>query len=197
MIKQRIGIYSGTFNPVHAGHISFALAAMKEAKLDRVYLMPERHRKTKSDVAHYAHRVAMIRQAIKPHPKLGLIDSSDISFSVAKTLPKLKSQFKRSRLVFLMGSDTLAGLSEWPMVESMLKSCDLLVSVREGDANRIEGYLKALPHQPRKLYLIDSLRPSVSSTKIREALMLDIEAEGILPSVRRYSNQNWLYISLS
>ena len=197
MRRRRIGIYSGTFNPVHAGHVSFALQALNEAKLDRVYLMPERHRANKKDVAHFAHRVAMIRQAIKPHPNLGLIEAADISFTVAKTLPKLRHQFRASRLVFLMGSDSLASLANWPLAAQLLKHSELVIGVREGDAQYLKGWIEALPIPPRRLHIIDSLKPGVSSTKIREALRRDSETDGMLTSVRRYSNRNWVYISLS
>jgi nicotinate-nucleotide adenylyltransferase len=197
MKQRRIGIYSGTFNPVHAGHISFALQAINEAKLDKVYLMPERYRPHKVDVAHYGHRVAMARQAVKPHRKLGIIENSDVTFSVSKTLPKLKNQFHDQKLVFLMGSDNLSTLSQWPAVDYLLKGNELVIGVREGDQQAISSWLRALPSKPKKVHLIDSLKPAVSSTKIREALRRDEVAEGVLLSVRRYSNRNWLYISLA
>ncbi len=197
MKQRRIGIYSGTFNPVHAGHVSFALQALKGAKLDRVYLMPERYRPHKIDVAHYGHRVAMIRQAIKPHRSLGIIENSDITFSVAKTLPKLINQFKDAKLVFLMGSDTLSNLPQWEGVNHLLKGSELVIGVREGDEAAITSWLAALPLKPSAVHLITSLKPAVSSTKIREALRRDEHTDGILPSVRRYSNRNWLYISLA
>lgn len=194
---KRVGIYSGTFNPVHSGHISFALQAAEAANLERVYFMPERYRQHKTDVAHFAHRVAMVRQATKPHRNLALIENSDVSFSVEKTLPKLKSRFQGSRLVFLMGSDSLRHLSSWPHVERLLKTSELVIGIREGDAGLVAKWTAQLPTQPKKLYLLDSYAPSVSSTKIREALRRQEEAEGILPSVRRYSDRNWLYISLA
>lgn len=197
MKQHRIGIYSGTFNPVHAGHVSFALQALNEAKLDKVYLMPERYRPHKIDVAHYGHRVAMVRQAIKPHRALGLIENSDVTFSVAKTLPKLQNQFNDSKLVFLMGSDNLRVLAQWEGVKHLLRGSELVIGVREGDEQDIIGWISALPLKPKAVHLITSLKPAVSSTKIREALRRDEHTDGILPSVRRYSNLNWLYISLA
>ncbi|MGH7234375.1 MAG: nicotinate (nicotinamide) nucleotide adenylyltransferase [Candidatus Saccharimonadales bacterium] len=197
MKQPRIGIYSGTFNPVHSGHISFALQAIKTANLDKVYLMPERHRPHKVDVAHFAHRIAMIRQAIRPHRNLGLIENNDITFSVSRTLPKLRHQFKDSKLVFLIGSDNLALMPSWPEVETLLKGSELVIGIRKGDERTIARRVKALPNKPMSVYLIDSLKPAVSSTKVREALRRDEHTDGVLPSVRRYSNRNWLYISLA
>jgi nicotinate-nucleotide adenylyltransferase len=194
---KRIGIYSGTFNPVHAGHISFALQALNEAELDRVYLMPERYRSGKQDVAHYAHRVAMVRQAIKPHSKLSLIESPEVSFSVERTLPRLKKEFKHAKLVFLFGSDAVSGMESWPNIERLLKSSGLVVGVRNGQHQQTGEAIKRLPVKPKQLFILPSFAPDVSSTKIREALRLRTQTEGILASVERYSNQNWLYISLA
>jgi nicotinate-nucleotide adenylyltransferase len=194
---KRIGIFSGTFNPVHAGHIGFALQSLTQAKLDKVYLMPERYREGKSDVAHFAHRVAMVRQAIRPHRQLGLIESSDVSFSVNKTLVKLRNQFYGYRLVFLVGSDSLKTMGSWPGVENLLKTSELVVGIRKADEADVATWVQALPVNPRQLTLIPSHAPAVSSTKIREALRRSETAEGTLSSVRRYSDRNWLYVSLT
>lgn len=194
---KHIGIYSGTFNPVHAGHISFALQAAQSARLERVYLMPERYRKGKTDVAHFAHRVAMVRQATRPFNKLGLIENSDVSFSVEKTLPKLERRFPDAQLVFLLGSDSLKGLARWPNVRRLLECSELVIGIREGDRESINSLINALPLRPKNLFLLDSYAPNVSSTKIRAALRRESEAEGTLASVRSYSNRNWLYISLA
>ncbi len=193
---KRIGIYSGTFNPIHAGHISFALQAINQAKLDRVYFLPERYRSDKSDVEHFGHRVAMIRQAVKPHNRLGLIELTDITFSVDKTLPKLESKFSDDQLVFLLGSDQLKTINNWPNIDRLLKKAEIVVGIREQDQDLIKGLVKNLKPVTKKIHLIDSYAPRVSSSKIRDALRRHKDTEGILDSVRRYSNQNWLYISL-
>lgn len=193
---KRIGIYSGNFNPVHAGHISFAVQVLVEAKLDQLYLMPERHHSNQEDVAHFGHRVAMIRQAIKPHRHLGLIESHEISFTVAKTLPKLQAQFKNSQLVFLFGSDKLVDMADWPKIDRLLSCSELVIGIRDGDENKLPGLVSGLPIKAQAVHIINSYAPSVCSTKIRQALRGQLETEGILSSVRRYSNKNWLYISL-
>lgn len=194
---SRIGIYSGTFNPVHSGHLSFALQAIAEARLDRVYLMPERHHRAKTDVTHYGHRVAMIRRAILPHPQLGLLESVDISLSVDRTLPRLKAHYPGDQLVFLCGSDVVTKMGSWPNVNRLLEESELVVGIREGEKLTKEQLNKQLPVQPRQLLMIDSFAPHISSTSIRSALRERREVAGILASVRRYSDHNWLYISLT
>lgn len=194
---NRVGIYSGAFNPVHAGHIAFALQSVKAANLDKVFFMPERYRPNKTDIAHFGHRVAMIRQAIRPYNSFGLIENSDVSFSVEKTLPKLRNQFFGATLVFLMGSDNLENLKDWPKVDTLLKYSELVVGIRAGHKLKVDEWVKNLPRSPKSICLINSFAPSVSSTKIREALRRQQEADGLLSSVRRYSDSNWLYISLA
>jgi nicotinate-nucleotide adenylyltransferase len=73
MANNRIGIYSGTFDPVHSGHISFALQSLKAAKLDKVYFLPERRPRNKQQVEHFGHRVAMLKRAIKPYPEFNVL----------------------------------------------------------------------------------------------------------------------------
>jgi cytidyltransferase-like protein len=84
--QSRIGIYSGTFDPVHAGHMAFALQAMQEAKLDRLYFLPERRPRYKQGVEHFAHRVAMLERAILKNQALS-----------KKKLPVGLSSRKRSK----------------------------------------------------------------------------------------------------
>ena len=85
MSKVRIGIFAGTFDPVHAGHIAFALQAAEIAKLDEVVFIPERRPLSKSSTEHFGHRVAMIRQAIMPHSKLALQGSRHSSLLLTTT----------------------------------------------------------------------------------------------------------------
>ena len=81
---SKVGIFSGTFDPVHAGHIAFALEAMESAGLDKVYFLPESMPRRKSGVTHYAHRLAMLELALKPYNKLSILELPDKQFSVVK-----------------------------------------------------------------------------------------------------------------
>jgi len=196
--SKRIGIYSGTFNPVHTGHITFALQAIEEAKLDKIYFLPERKPRNKSQVEHFAHRVAMIKQAIRPHPKFNIIELTDPSFSVKSSLPKLQAIFPNDQLVFLIGSDAALHMNSWPNIEKLLRSSELVIGLRDSVQKDLfeNGKLRLL-NKSKKAHLINCYLPNISSTKVREALVNQVEVKGILKSVKNYSNKNWLYISLS
>jgi nicotinate-nucleotide adenylyltransferase len=196
MSKRRIGIYAGTFDPVHTGHISFALQALKTAKLDLVIFMPERRPRYKPNVEHFGHRTAMITRAIQPHTKLALLELPDAHFNTLKTLPKLHKKFPDAQLVLLMGSDVAYTLKDWPDIDKLLSQSELVVGLRDGQspgsALQSLNNLKPTP----KVTMIKSLEPSASSGKIRKALRKNIPAIGLLASVRRYARSHWLYASL-
>lgn len=193
----RIGIYAGTFNPVHAGHIGFALQTIKEAKLDYVYFMPERRPRHKEHVEHYAHRVAMLKSAAKPHSKLKVLETDDVSFTVKRTLPRLESRFKHSQIVFLVGSDVAAHLHTWAGAEQLLKRSEIAIGVRQDTSEEAIHLLPLMIQPSRAIFVVKSCAPDVSSHKIREALRHRHYVRGLLTSVARYSNRNWLYISLA
>jgi nicotinate-nucleotide adenylyltransferase len=198
MAQKRIGIYSGTFDPVHAGHIAFALQAMEQAGLDRVYFLPERRPRQKKGVEHFGHRVAMLKRAQQPHPKFDVLELNDVSFSVVRTLPKLQHQFPDDQLVFLFGSDTISNLPFWPQADRLLQQAELVIACRwQDNRSDIEELITSWPITPQKYAIIDSYAPEVSSGSIRSALQRRQSIRGLLKSVEHYSNRNWLYISLA
>lgn len=195
--SQRIGIYAGTFDPVHAGHVSFALQALQAARLDRIYFLPERRPRGKKGVSHFGHRVAMLRQALEPYQQFDVLELVDISFSVQRTLPQLQKRFKASRLVFLFGSDIVTRLPAWPHSERLLADTEVVVGMRAGDDEaKLRQALAGWTVRPPALTLFRSYAPEVSSGRIRDALRRRRKAAGVLKSVERYSDKHWLYISL-
>ena len=197
MTKKRIGIYSGTFDPVHSGHIAFALQALKEDKLDLVVFMPERRPRYKPTVEHFGHRTAMITRAIKPYAKLALLELPDVNFDVTKTLPKLYKEFEGAELAILMGSDVVPGLKNWPDIDKLSAQCEFIIGLRENQSP--ETITKELRNllPSSKATIIKSLAPHVSSGRIRHALRKGVSASGLLSSVHRYARRQWLYVSVS
>ncbi len=192
----RIGIYAGTFDPVHAGHLSFALQALAAAKLDKVYFLPERRPRGKRHVEHFGHRVAMLRRAAEPYPQFDMLELVDASFSIKRTLPELQSRFKGAEMVFLFGSDILPHLQSWPQADQLLKNNELVIGLRhDDDRDKAHHIIENWPAQPKALMMFISYAPDVSSGRVRQALAKGQPAEGLLTSVERYSNRHWLYVS--
>jgi nicotinate-nucleotide adenylyltransferase len=195
---SRIGIYAGTFDPVHAGHIAFALQALQAAQLDKVYFLPERRPRAKQQVEHFGHRVAMLKKAIQPHPQFAVLELVEVNFSVERTLPWLQNHFAGDELVFLFGSDIVPDLSSWPNVERLLQDGEFVIGLRFEDKREdTHAVIENWSAQPRLVTVFPSYAPDVSSRKVREALRQHTPEKGILKSVERYSNHNWLYVSLA
>jgi nicotinate-nucleotide adenylyltransferase len=196
---RRIGIYAGTFDPVHSGHIAFALQALLAAGLDKIYFLPERRPRGKQQVEHFGHRVGMLERALKPHPRLEVLELVDVNFSVERTLPKLKRQFPDSQLVFLFGSDIVPRLADWPSAGRFLKDAELVIAIRSRDnRDRLHETIESWQTQPKSVTMFDSYAPDVSSKMVREALRQGKpEIPGLLTSVERYSDRHWLYVSLA
>lgn len=196
MAQQRIGIFSGTFDPVHKGHIGFALEAIRQASLDEVYFLVEARPRRKSGVTHVAHRLAMLKLATKPYPKLKVLELPDGQFSVAKTLPRLKQRFAGSTLVFIAGSDMLKHMPRWPLVRRLFEDMELIVAVRANESSQtIMQQMAILPEAASKLQIIKSTVPHLSSSQLREALLKGQKAT-VLPSTAEYIKQHWLYVSV-
>lgn len=190
----RVGIYAGTFDPVHSGHLSFALHALKVASLDTVFFLPERKPRYKPGAEHYGHRVAMLRRAVRPHLNLGIIELPDRAFTVQRTLRQLKQALRDQQLVFLMGADVFTTLPTWNHIGDFLGDSHFVVSSRSAeDLKVITVTMHQLGLPTARLTITDSLRPAVSSSRIREALRRTQAVEGLLPSVNAYARREWLY----
>lgn len=195
---SKVGIYAGTFDPVHVGHISFALQAREAAQLDKVYFLPERRPAAKQGVEHFGHRVAMLQRASQPHPDFGVIELPDLKFTVKRTLPQLRKLFPEDQLVFLFGSDVAEKIADWPHVENLLQSCELVIGVRsQDDKQQLRDLISGWQTQPKLVTIFDSFAADVSSGSVREALQSRKSTKGLLKSVERYSDHHWLYVSLS
>lgn len=197
MNTRRIGIYAGTFDPVHSGHISFALQALHEANLGEVYFLPERKPRFKPGAEHYGHRVAMLRRAVQPHTQLSIAEVVDKQFTVKRTFLHLKQTFSDGSLVFLMGADVFVRLHEWQEADQFVQNSEFIVAVRSKD--ELKAVLATIQylHIPSKsITILDSLRPDVTSTQMRYAIRQNKYMEGLLVSVAKYARREWLYVSV-
>lgn len=195
---SKIGIFSGTFDPVHKGHIAFALKAAEAAGLDKVYLLPEAVPRRREGATHYAHRIAMLRLAVKPHRKLAVLDLPDKQFTVARTLPRLKKNFAGDELYLLLGSDVAPylGSGAWPGTQRLLESVRLIVGLRAGaDAAETIALLSELTAESNFL-VVQTNDEHASSRDIRRALGQGKDHAAALRSIKNYIKQNWLYVEV-
>lgn len=191
---MRVGILSGTFDPVHKGHISFALQALEAARLDKVVFVPEPCPRHKQDVTHLGHRIAMLEIAIKAYPKLGVLELPDKQFTPYKSLPRIIQTYPDAELLMLIGTDVLAHISVWPNVRMLLKKVGIVVAVKGGkDERQAFQLLSQLPVKPPESHVLVSNYPKTASREIRAAIHAGKTPEGMLDTVARYAKENWIY----
>jgi len=193
---QKIGIYSGTFDPVHDGHVAFAKEAAKQAGLDKVYFLVEPCPRYKQGVRAFEHRVAMMQLAIADEPGLGTIVLEQQRFTVHETWPVLADRFGSAQLNFLMGEDVFLHLSHWPHVDELAGSVRFVVGLRNRTAQDMREHL-AVVEQTKGLHvsymLFTPSRSNLSSTKIRLSYRRGIAREGLSRKVEAYIAQEGLY----
>ena len=131
---MRTGVFGGTFDPVHVGHLAIAQAALESATLDRVIFVPARRSplKDREPAASAADRLAMLEAATKGEPRFAVsrveLDRDGPSYTV-DTLEALRSE---GELYLILGSDALADLPRWRSPERIRALARLLVARRPG-----------------------------------------------------------------
>ena len=168
----RIGLFPGTFDPIHEGHVTFAMAAMAAAHLDKVVFLPERLPRGKEAVTPLDHRRRMIDLVIHRRPQLAVVVLPDDQFTVQKTLPQFEQLWPHDELWLLVGSDIVGTFQAWPDVDELFRRVKLLVGVRSDDQSaalqaklaRLEDQIGVkVDHQ-----LIATTAAAVASTHLRQ-----------------------------
>ena len=132
---KRIGIYSGTFDPIHNGHVSFALQAMDVVGLDEVVFLPEATPREKDGVTDISHRFEMINRSIESFPNLSVRMLEVERFCAFGALPELQDIFEGDELFMLLGSDVVRTFSyRWKDLDMIFDHLQLVVAIREGDS---------------------------------------------------------------
>jgi nicotinate-nucleotide adenylyltransferase len=133
-LTSRVGVFGGTFDPVHVGHLAIALAALESVPLDRVLFVPARRSplKDRDPLASASDRVAMLESAIASEPRFGLsrveLERDGVSYTV-DTLEALRSE---GDLFLILGSDALADLARWRAPDRIRELASILVAARPG-----------------------------------------------------------------
>ncbi|HEX7963839.1 MAG TPA: nicotinate-nicotinamide nucleotide adenylyltransferase [Candidatus Saccharimonadales bacterium] len=168
----RIGIFSGTFDPVHKGHIAFCRAALEEASLDRIVLLPEPEPRGKAHAAPLAHRRAMLELAVQEEPQLSVLQLGGKRFTVAGTLPELERLLPGEELSLLLGSDIVRSFEAgWPNLGELLKRMRLVIGLRahdsQGDVEAVLARVRQQTGVAPRYAVIGSPLAHTASTTIR------------------------------
>lgn len=193
---MRIGLYFGSFNPIHIGHAHIAQQAQIQQHLDLVWLVvsPQNPFKQNDTLAPEHHRLAMAQLAFATSDTVRV---SDIEFSLPRpsysivTLREFIRQQPIATYFLIVGEDNLNSFHDWKDFDQLLELADLLVYPRSNEAVTIPDTLSRFA--PRIHVLHGALLP-VSATHIRDTIRHSLPINGLVtPEVKEYIENNNLY----
>jgi nicotinate-nucleotide adenylyltransferase len=142
---KSIGIYPGTFDPIHEGHTAFALAAISECNLSMIYFAPEKVPRDKFNVTDLQVRIANMRSVLGQNPTFDILSLSSDRFTVTNTKPEIEARLSPAQYTLLLGSDVAIRLEGWPDIDALLSKWGLAIGMRNSDnAKNIELMIKRL-----------------------------------------------------
>ena len=193
---KRIGLFGGSFDPVHNAHVALAKEALERLPLDELRWVPagQPWQKTRQLMSP-AHREAMVNLAIAGEPRFKLepceLRRAGPSYSI-DTVRELQAAAPAPAEWFLvLGQDQYAHFSSWHEWQALLRLITLAVAGRAGDEPRAPDDVAALPH---RIVTLPLPAMAVSSSEVRERLARGTGiADLVPPAVARYIDLNHLY----
>lgn len=132
--SQKIGVYAGTFDPIHKGHIAFALAAAKACRLDNIVFIPEAKPRGKVNVTPVIARVGQIGAAIAAIPKLEVATLDAERFTYTNTKSELEALYPNAHFTLLVGSDVARTLPQWQNLAQLFRQFPkVAIGLRKND----------------------------------------------------------------
>lgn len=200
MGEKRIGIFGGTFDPPHVGHLILAAEARDQLDLDSTIwvLTPDPPHKRGKEISSLAHRLRMVELAIADDPAFTLshvdIERPGPHYAV-DTVNILRGYYPEETLVYLMGGDSLQNLPQWYQVNEFLAALDGIgVMRRPGDHVDLSALNGALPLLSDRLNFVTAPLLEISAEQIRRRA-----SEGrayryyLLPKIYDYIHQQKIY----
>lgn len=197
---ERLGVFGGTFDPPHIGHLILAAEALQQMKLDRILwlLTPNPPHKTRREITELDHRKTMLELALAGEPRFELsnldIDRPPPHYA-ADTMKLLRTRSPGIHWVYLMGGDSLSDLPTWMRPLEFVKACDEIgVMLRPGRPVELENLEKNLPGITQKVRFIQAPVLEISSSILREKIAAKGAYRYYLPApVYSYIEINQLY----
>lgn len=189
---MKVGLFFGSFNPVHVGHLIIAQCALNETDLDQIWMIvsPQNPLKNKKSLASEYHRYRMAELALGPHER---IQASNVEFMLPKpsytidTLTHLDTKYPSYNFSIIMGEDNLRYLHKWKNYEALLKYYPVWCYPRLGSE---DDHFAQYPSVKK----FDMPMLDISATRMREMIREGKDIRYMTPwSVWEYIRENGLY----
>mgnify|MGYP001451752701 FL=1 len=167
---MKIGLYFGTFNPIHVGHIIIANHLVEYSDLDEIWMVvtPHNPHKKKSSLLENHHRYELVYIALEDYPK---IKSSDIEFKLPQPnytvniLAHIGEKYPQHEFSLIMGEDNLKSFHKWKNYETILENHEVYCYPRIA-----EGTVKTMFENHPKIHKVDAPIIQISATLIRDGI---------------------------
>jgi nicotinate-nucleotide adenylyltransferase len=195
---MKVGLFFGSFNPVHVGHLVLANYMVSFTDLEEVWFIVSPHNplKKKKTLLDERHRLQLVRLAIDDHPKL---KASDIEFKISRpsytinTLAHLKEKYPLVNFTLILGTDNLQNFHKWKNYKEILNHHELYVYPRINNISSLPSDDVLLEKHP-KVKMVDAPMVEISSTFIRNAIKEKIDVRYFMtPAIWNYITEMHFY----
>ena len=196
---MRIGVFGGTFDPIHMGHLIVAEDARAALGLDKVLFIPAGQPWFKSyrQITEAHHRLAMVRLAVEGNPSFDVTDieirRTGPSYTV-DTLAELREQYPDAEFIVILGVDALREIDRWHQPRKLFELASVVGMARPGTAINLSVLHAAIPGSSSRIRLLDSALIDISGTEVRQRVAEGRSVRYRVPvAVERYIRENGLY----
>lgn len=173
----RIGIFGGTFDPIHLGHMIIAEQVREELRLDSVVFVPggiPPHKEASSVRANAEYRVAMVEAAVEGNERF-TVDRVEVDagrpMHTVDTLPILKERLPGGEWYFITGADEVSNLLSWKEPDRLLEETIMVAATRPGYDLAALGHLEARLRNFDRIVPVECSRVDISATAIRRRML--------------------------
>ncbi len=175
---MNIGLYFGSFNPIHIGHLIIANHLLNETDIEKIWFVvsPQNPFKKKDNLLNEYHRLHLVRLAIEEDNRM---KASDIEFDLPQpsytinTLAFLKEKYPQHRFNIIMGSDSYQNIDKWKNADLILKDYKLFIYQRPG--------FDIKDPVPKNIHVLQAPLISISATQIRDLIRNGKSARYLVP----------------
>ncbi|MBC8034602.1 MAG: nicotinate-nucleotide adenylyltransferase [Chitinophagaceae bacterium] len=188
---MKVGLYFGSFNPIHVGHCIIASHVVNNTDLDQLWLIvsPQNPLKDSASLLNEYHRLHLAKIAVKDDPQIKV---SDIEFHLPRpsftidTLTYLNEKYPQHQFSVILGSDSFQNLARWKNSDQLISLYDMFIYKRPGYEITIT--------RPNRITILDAPLLEISSTRIREYIRANKSVRFLLTeNVRQEIEDNGYY----
>lgn len=194
--QNKIGIFSGTFDPFHVAHLEVCLIAKEACGLDEVLVMIEKEPLHKTGVTSFNDRLAMVNLATSNYDSIKHFENNNSNITINNTMPLISDNFHNTEYWQIVGSDVVEFLGSWQDVSKLFSNMKLCVVLRRNqDRLRINRQLQDLAKRYERLeyIILPEVWSEVSSSKIRNQIKQSGHSDDLDPRVMQYIKEAPIY----